>query len=216
MSTASPVRHPKRVTIVAALSGLVLVAASFLVGGGIDNAAAGVSESPAPASAARAVTSTRITLLIDRCRHCPVALFQARTDPIRVWHTGWKNVHHGRVTFRVPTHRTHSMSIDLNPTWSDANAVTNVVIRYADEQAGDRVTAAVARNKRRAAGCWAGTSDTSVQLKVHVRRYRIKDLEGNPGRAPRAWLATTQAWVPPMVRAKRGAIGNQDAFFCSR
>jgi hypothetical protein len=213
MSTTTVTWHPKLNSIAASLSGLILVAGTFVAGGaGVEGATA---QEP-PASNGAALSKTRITLLVDGCRHCPFELVQARTDPIRLWQSRWKNVRKGRVSFLVPTRRTHSMSINLNPTWNDSNAVANVVIRYGREHAGDRVGAIEARQKNRAAGCWAGTSRTSIQFTVHVRKFRIKDLEGNPGRAPRAWLAITRAWVPPMVLAKRGAIGNQDAFYCNR
>lgn len=106
------------------------------------------------------------------------------------------------------------MSFNLNPRWSVSNAVTNVVTRYAHTRVGQIIPNSVARYKKRAMGCWAGTSKPVVSMLVRVVKYRSRGLDGNPGYAPRAWFWTTRVSTPPMVLAWHGAIGNQDAFWC--
>ncbi|HET7357569.1 MAG TPA: hypothetical protein VFJ09_12915 [Nocardioidaceae bacterium] len=170
---------------------------------------------PVTASAG-SVPKTRITLRVDRCVHCPVMLVQAFSGPDgHVWQTRQHRVRAGWVSFTVPTRRTVGMSIDLYPRWSKFEAHTNVVIRYARTRVGQRVDAATARHKRRAEGCWAGTTASQVTLRVRVIRFPFTDYAGHHGYAPRAWLARTHEAVPPMVRTTKGAIGNQDAFYCA-
>jgi hypothetical protein len=161
---------------------------------------------------------TRIRLRVRRCVHCPVRLVQAVPGPGpqgHVWRTRTRRVRHGWVTFTVPTRRTEGMSIELHPRWSKLEAVSNVVIRYAHTRLGQHIGPAIARRKRRAEGCWAGTAEPEVTLRVRVVRFATVDSFGHHGYAPRAWLVRSHAAIPPMVPTFKGAIGNQDAFYCT-
>ena len=180
------------------------------------------AQAAAPSRTAAASTApgdgaptTRIRLRVRRCVRCPVMLMQAVPGPDgHVWRTRQHRVRDGWVSFTVPTRRTVGMSIDLYPHWSKFEAHTNVVIRYAHTRIGQRIDAATARHKRRAMGCWTGTEASTVTLRVRVVKFPFVDYAGNHGYAPRAWLARTHAAIPPMVRTTKGAIGNQDAFYC--
>jgi hypothetical protein len=107
------------------------------------------------------------------------------------------------------------MSFEMQPRWSSADFVPNIVTRYGRTHVGDVVTNAVARHKKRATGCWAGTSARRVSLDVRAVRYPLRDVAGHPGHSVRSWFQTTVASTLPMVAATKGAIGNQDAFYCS-
>jgi hypothetical protein len=158
---------------------------------------------------------TRVTLNVDTCSRCPVTLVQAFQGGTSVWRSRTKRVHDGTVSFRVPTRRTHHMSFEINPRWSVLNVVPNIVTRYHGSEAGDIVTDDAARHKRRAAGCWEGTSARRITLDVRAVKFRARDLEGNPGFALRAWFAPTIESGGPMVQTFKGTIGNQDAFVCT-
>lgn len=177
---------------------------------------AGPSGPTLSAAGRGSVPTTRIRLRVRSCAHCPVMLMQAVPEPDgHVWRTRQHRVRDGWVAFTVPTRRTVGMSIDLDPRWSKFEAHTNVVIRYAHARVGQRIDVATARHKRRAEGCWAGTTAAKVTLRVRVVKFPFTDYAGNKGYAPRAWLVRTHAGVPPMVRTTEGAIGNQDAFYCT-
>jgi hypothetical protein len=164
----------------------------------------------------RAATSyTRVTLNIDTCSRCPVDLVQAIEGRGSVWRSRTERVKDGAVSFRVPTRRTHQMSFEINPRWSVLNVVPNIVTRYHGIQVGDIVTDDVAPHKKRAAGCWAGTSARRITLDVRAVKFPARDLEGNPGFGLRAWFEPTMDSSGPMVPTFKGAIGNQDAFFCT-
>jgi hypothetical protein len=158
---------------------------------------------------------TRVVLNVDTCSRCPIGLVQAIQGGGSVWRSPIKRVHEGSVSFRVPTRRTHQMSFEINPRWSVLNVVPNIVTRYHGADVDGIVTDDVAPHKKRAAGCWAGTSARRVTLDVRAVRFRARDLEGNPGFALRAWFAPTLDSGGPMVQTFKGAIGNQDAFFCT-
>lgn len=192
------------------LAGCLLTGAPLLAGS--------VTDAWSTASAT-GVPMTRVRLHVDRCVHCPVRLVQAVLRPghgARVWRTGAQRVRNGWVTFSVPTRRTEGMSIEVDPRWSTLEAVSNVVFRYAHTALGQRIDPATARHKDHAEGCWAGTEASKVTLQVRVVRFPTVDSDGHHGFAPRAWLARSHPALRPMVQAFKGAIGNQDAFYCTR
>jgi hypothetical protein len=157
---------------------------------------------------------TRITLHVTTCRHCPVRLVQAGGSR-HVWHSPTKRIRHGVVSFRVLTRHTYGMSFEIRPRWSSAGYIPNIVTRYGRTHAGDMVTNAVAKHKKFATGCWAGTSARRVSLDVRAVRFPLPDMLGHPGHSVRAWFKPTLASTLPMVRTTKGAIGNQDAFYCN-
>ena len=188
---------------------------AFFVQGSTSDASATASGHQAR-SAPGAKQMTRVTLKVNQCPHCPFELVQAISGRQQVWSSPYKHVQDGKVSFNVPTSRIDGMSIQLNPRWSGLDAVSNVVIRYGQEQVGSKVTADEAKTKNKAAGCLAGTELEGIQLTVQVRKFKIRDIQGNPSQAPRAWLAHTAEWNGPMTKTFKGTLGNQDAFYCTK
>ena len=205
----------KRTFIAIAAATTAVVAALATTG---TSAAAGTTAHPRSAAshvARSKAQHARITLHVNTCRHCPIRLAQAG-GARGVWHSRTRHVDHGTVSFRVLTRHTHGMSFEIRPRWSSAGYIPNIVTRYAHTQVGDIVTNDVARHKRRAAGCWNGTSARSVSLDVRAVRFPLRDMQGNPGHSVRAWFKPTLSSIAPMVGTTKGAIGNQDAFYCDR
>ncbi|MGA9343815.1 MAG: hypothetical protein WBV37_01815 [Nocardioidaceae bacterium] len=198
--------------LIAAIAALVMVAA---VPGASASSHPAV-RTPVASASAPAAGKTSITLRIVGCRACPVRLVQAHSSAASaVWHTRTKRVHNGHVTFTVPARRTVGMTFELNPRWSKAGWVTNVVTRYAHRKVGSNVTPARAARTHRAEACWAGTDQSRVRMVVRVVKFRVRGYDGSPGYAPRAWFVKTRTSVGPRNRTFRGALGNQDAYYCN-
>ena len=107
------------------------------------------------------------------------------------------------------------MSITVLAPWDGgAGYVPVVVFRYGREHAGDRVTKAVAKTKRRASACWAGTTEPTVTLPITVAHAKSTNPAGKKIRTPRAFTSVTQEWEKPMARALDGIAGTQDAIWC--
>ena len=73
-----------------------------------------------------------------------------------------------------------------------------------------------ARTKKRASGCWAGTTDyRGVTLPVSVRKVSTSGGRRQMTDATRAWISTTarRGW-PPMSRAPKGILGAQEILPC--
>jgi hypothetical protein len=197
------------------------------VGLGASSLGSVVSPSAAPVSRDAAVGSTHtsnpraaasmttIVLRIHTCRHCPVYLQQAIVGR-PYWTSKMHRVRGGHASFRVPTRRTSGMSFVLNPRWADVtNAVTNIVTQYAHTAVGQTVSNDVARHKKRASACWAGTSRHRVVLHARAVKFPGRALGGGPGHALRAWFSPTRVATPLWSHTWRGTLGNQDAYPCS-
>ena len=102
----------------------------------------------------------------------------------------------------------------LAPWDGGAGYVPTVAFRYTGERVGDEVTNAVAKTKRRASACWAGTAEPVVTIAVTVVHARSTNPPGDPIRTPRAFTTVTQDWERPMERAWHGISGTQDATYC--
>jgi hypothetical protein len=176
---------------------------------------AGGSASSASGPAADRRRMTTLVLRVTTCAHCPVTLQQALDDGT-YWNSRTHHVRGGRVTFTVPTRRTHGMTFAMNPRWANVtDAVTNIITRYAHTAPGDVISNQVAKHKKRATACWAGSSRSRIVLKARVVTFSARALGGGPGHAIRAWFKPMMAGLPPMSRTWRGTLGNQDAYFCN-
>ena len=108
------------------------------------------------------------------------------------------------------------MTFDLNPRWANVtNAVTNIVTRYAHTAPGQVISNEVAKHKKRATACWAGTTQTRVVMNVRVVTFTARALGGGPGHAIRAWFKPMTTSTPPMTPTWRGTLGNQDVYSCN-
>ncbi|WP_395657925.1 hypothetical protein [Nocardioides sp.] len=169
-----------------------------------------------PPEAARAdVPRTHLTMRFTGCNGCDIRLTQALDGREQVWQSKGRTVRHGTASWSIPTSRTHGLSVTVLAPWDGgAGYVPTVAFRYGGERVGDEVTDAVARTKKRASACWAGTAKDAVTLRITVVRARSTNPPGDPIRTPRAFAAVTQRWEKPMERAWHGISGTQDATYC--
>lgn len=172
------------------------------------------SAAPTAASSATAAT-TAVTLEVTGCKACEFQLFQAIDGRPKVWTSSQKKVVDGQVSWTVPTSRLRGLSIDVRAPWDGGiGAVPNVVFRYQGKQVGDAVSRADAAGAERATGCFAGTDADTLSLPITVVHARTRAVDGSRTHTPRAYTATTQKTVAPMLRTYRGIIANQDAIYC--
>lgn len=180
-----------------------------------------------PTATASVLPQTRLTFAVDTCENCEIGLVQALQHPSgqwTVWRSDYRPVVHGRVSFRVATRRTYGMSIEVSAPWqTGGNARPNAVVRYRNTNLGQTITNQVARNKRWASGCWAGTTSRDVTIPLRVAKYPLRRNDGSPGVSARVWFQQMRRIVPTpysnragnrWVYAPHGAIATQDAFAC--
>jgi hypothetical protein len=194
-----------RVATVALTTALTAALAAGSLGGSIS-----------PAVARTAVTpKTHLTFEVKGCEGCDFRLTQALDGRQRVWQSRSRKVKDGKVSWRIPTSRTHGLSVTVLAPWDGgAGYVPTVAFRYAGKRVGDEVTNAVARTKRKASTCWAGTVEDALTLAVTVVHARSTNPPGDPIRTPRAFTSVTQDWQKPMERAFKGITGTQDVSYC--
>ena len=122
-----------------------------------------------------AVRKTTLTLKVNGCDGCvvqPVRATFGTTTEVPVWRGKMKKVRNGSVHWTVATRRTVGMSFDINdPKAVNVGAIPDIVVAYRGIAVGDRVPAGVAKHKKRATGCWAGTHKTSITLRVRVEQF---------------------------------------------
>lgn len=185
------------------------VAASALAGGG---SAASAREAADSAATPR----TQVTLQVRGCEGCDLRLTQALDGREEVWQSTSRTVEDGTVSWRIPTTRTHGVTITVSAPWDGGPGyVPTVAFRYAGEKVGDEITPAIAKTKRRASTCWAGTDAESVTIPITVVHARSTNPPGDPIRTPRAFTSVTQDWMKPMERSWKGITGTQDVGWCS-
>lgn len=177
---------------------------------------AGPAASPAGAAAqVQLAPRTDLTLQVSGCEGCRFRLTQALDGREKVWQSRGRTVEDGTVSWSVPTLRTHGLSITVSAPWDGgAGYVPTVAFRYAGLAVGDPVTNAVAKTKKRASACWAGTTEDAATLDVTVVHARSTNPPGDPIRTPRAFTSVTQDWEKPMLRVGKGIAGTQDANYC--
>jgi hypothetical protein len=163
-------------------------------------------------------TTTHLHLHVAGCDTCRITLQRAVTGVRHVWTSTPKRVGSDhRVSWTVPASRTRGMSFVLRAPWAgNTGAVPNLVTRYGGAQVDSQVTAEAARHGRHAEGCWAGTQLDDVTLDFRVRKIDGSTLTGEPTKIPLAYATHTMSSWKPMVKAYRGTIGNQDAFYCTK
>lgn len=198
-------------------SRVITTLAALAVAAGTLTAASAAAAPAAPAAprASSATPRTDLTLEVTGCNGCHLRLTQALNGRQKVWQSRQKTVHHGTVAWRVPTSRTHGMSITIDAPWDGgAGYVPVVVFRYAGKKVGQPVSDAYARKRKRASACWAGTTRSAATLKIRVVHAHGTNPPGDPIRTPRAYTVRTQRWETPMDRAWHGISGTQDAVYC--
>src|SRR3954447_11405976 len=203
-----------------AVAALVLTAMG--AGAGVP-AGASAPAGETAASSARAARTTSLTLTVHGCDGCtvqPVRAGNAATVP--VWRGKAKKVRNGSVHWKVSIRHTVGMSFDItDPDAVEIGAMPDIVVAYRGIAVGDRVPAGVAKHKKRANGCWAGTHSAAKTLRVRVERFQATSAFPPPvkGFAIRPYFVKTRAHLriatgKEFDRTFHGAIGNQDAYFC--
>jgi len=176
-----------------------------------------------PVSAPAAVRTTSLTLVVHGCDGCtiqPVRALSSATIP--VWRGKTKTVRNGSVHWTVSVRHTVGMSFDISdPAAVNIGAIPDIVVAYHGLAVGDRVPAGVAKHKKRANGCWAGTHKAAITLRVRVERFAASSAFPPPtqGFSIRPYFVRTRAHLliatgREFDRTFHGAIGNQDAYFC--
>jgi hypothetical protein len=176
-------------------------------------AALTLSALAAPA-AADAAPTTQLTLRIASCDGCEVGVASYLQGSMDVWSAKPQKVTDGSVTFAVPTDKTAGLSITVRAPWEGATGyVTNVALRYQGQQPGDKVGFTAARAATKASGCWAGTTEDAVTIKVVARQVQVDGLGGKVS-GTIAFAKVTQDWLRPLVPAWHGVVGTQDVMPC--
>ena len=157
--------------------------------------------------------STRLVYVVRDCEQCTITLFGFDEEG-GGWGTPVLDVEDGRVEVVVQTARTNGLVALIQPPWDESDIVRGtptVVMRYPKQQVGGAMTAARARSKSRASGCWAGTVAPRHRFTVVVRRARSGD--GNRS-GTLAFVTQTQEWKPPMKPAPGGQLRTNFAVPC--
>jgi hypothetical protein len=198
-------RLPVRPLAGALISALMMVTTSFA---GL--APAGAVPLTTTRSAGSIELETDLTLLIGRCEGCVITLLSYDgTNP--AYYSVPATVLGGSVTIRLPSARTAGMSVRVEPPWVTPSTVdTNVAWRYNGRAIGDPITFKEARTRRRASGCWAGTVNEAVTLRIKVRRV---GYYGRPGAI--AWAPVTESYVPPMATVRNGILVSDGVRACN-
>src|SRR3954453_7861013 len=175
---------------------------------------AGVSAAPAgetPATSARAgARTTVLTLAVRGCDGCTIQPGRAGNGTtVPVWRGKTKEVRKGSVHWKVSLRHTVGMSFDItDPDAVEIGERPDIVVAYRGIAVGDRVPAGVAKHKKRANGCWAGTHKPSIPLRVRVEPF--PPTSGFPppvkGFSIRPYFVKTRAHSPPFTRTFHGQI----------
>ena len=192
------------------LAGSLIGALVVVMTSGLGSAQAVAVPPSAVPRAAAIELDTDLTLEIGRCEGCVITLLSYDgANP--VYSSVPETVTGGSVTITLPSARTAGMSVRVEPPWVTApvSADTNVVWRYAGMAIGDSIGLKEARSKRRASGCWAGTVNEAVTLRVKVRHVTYR---GRPGAI--AWAPVTESFVPPMEHIRGGVLVSDDVLAC--
>ncbi len=174
-------------------------------GGGVGIA---TSASAAPRESAIEL-GTELTLLVPRCEACVITVFSS--DGVGPVYASFPaTVLDGSVTITLPSARTAGMSVQVDAPWASSRSYeTFVAWRYSGTEIGDSVSFKDARAKKRASGCWSGTVNAAVTLRIKVRRVSFL---GQP--AAIAWTPVTESFVKPMKRIRSGVLTSDDALAC--
>ena len=187
----------------------ILATALMVTTGLFAAVASGASAGAAPGQ------NTTLTLTIKNCEDCGVGLVSVMAaDYEDLWQSPEKKVKNGEVTFKVPIDRTAGLSIAVSPPWETAVPYeTMVALRYKGYAPGDKVSYSDINDAKKASGCWAGTTEAALTLKVVVKKVTVMGNMG-PVNGSIAFAKTTQPYLQPMHPVWDGVLGSQDVFGC--
>lgn len=189
---------------------VIAVVSSLLV-------AVGLSIAAPPAMAE---DMTTLTLRVSGCDRCTISAWTPTLSPDG-GPTVKAKVKDGLATMQIPTSQTTGTSFQVDPV-KDPNmdAVTLIVFHYKGAEPGARVTKAQAKTYRKGSACWAGTTETTAQFRVRVRRVwgpAFAPTVRNPAKRtlqPLAWVVPTQQSAAPYWPLFKGALQVQDNPTC--
>jgi hypothetical protein len=197
--------------------GLAAIVATVLAATMATTAQGDAHAATASQRAAKPAT-TKVHVHVKGCDRCTIQLQHAVNGTLKVWTSKEQKVGSDhQAVFTVRTKRTHGLSFVVRAPWEgNTGAVSNMVTRYSGHAVDSHVTRSAARHAQRAEGCWAGTDLDEVWLGFRVARVPARTLDGQPTKMPLAYATHTMSSWKPAVKAVKGTIGNQDAFYCTK
>jgi hypothetical protein len=160
--------------------------------------------------------TTKVSVQAAGCEGCQIQLMNGALRSENVWGSADKTVAGGSASFSVPRPLTRGISATVVPPWEGTTGYTALIAwRYAGHNAGDPVSFSDARSQTRGSACWAGTSKSSVDIALTVRKVRVQGTTG-PTAGTIAYAQVTQPWLPPMMDAGKGVVGSQEEIVCHR
>ena len=168
----------------------------------------------APAEAAEAAPTTQLTLQVPGCDGCIVGVASYLQGSMDVWSAQAEEGEGRSGDLRGADRPDRRPQHHRAGAWEGATGyVTNVALRYKGQQPGDKVGFTAARAATKASGCWAGTTDDAVTIKVVARKVQV---DGYGGKVPGtiAYAKVTQDWLRPLVPTCHGVVGTQDLMPC--
>jgi hypothetical protein len=114
----------------------------------------------------------------------------------------------------VPTARTLGLTIAVKTPWEGhLGYTTTAVMRYQGLTVGDRIGFNRARTMEKASGCYAGTAEKELTIRLKVRRVMLAGVfERVPGQI--VFAPTTQEWLRPIYPVYGGVLGGNDYILC--
>ena len=196
---------------------LATLAAATLATTAQNDAHAAIGHAGSNAGASKRVT-TALHIHVTGCDRCSIRLQQAINGRDTVWQSTSKRIGEDHaVTFRTNSHRTNGMSFVLRAPWAKN---LDWVPQHRDPVRRSRGRLVRdpqrARHADRAAGCWAGTRLNRVDLGFHVSRIAAEAGDGSPTKAPLVYAIHSMSSWKPMADTYKGALANQEAFYCNR
>ena len=184
---------------------------SMLLATATATATATASASPAVTSATERVARTIISLNVKGCDACEVQPVQNRRGQVTYWGAK-KTVRDDRVSFSVPTRRTHDMAFLVYAPFDEIaqDGIPMVAVtQFKAKNPGQNVTDAYASKRRKASGCWAGTTKHEVSNTLVVKQRH------QHGRAVAAgWLKRTWDSGPYWWTVRSGSYHASDPSTC--
>lgn len=170
---------------------------------------------PSGASAVeRRAPLTELTLVMPECEGCEITMASYNGGLVDDWVSESELVTDGEVLIVVPSVETAGLSIQVRAPWDGfIGYTTNVVFRYSGQAIGSKVGFKAARSKKWASGCWAGTVNDAVKLRVKTRSVRVRGVQGK-ARGTIAWIPRTESYLKPVARAYKGVLGGQGVMEC--
>ena len=168
---------------------------------------------------AAAISQTTITMRVSGCEGCTIIPATTPADSTEIYNGPRTKVKNGFASFVVPTAMTTGMYFAIEAAWkSEINAEPLIVFQYKGATAGGTVSKADAKSYKKASPCWSGTSASTAEIAVTVRRVWMPAFPPKDGartQVPLAWVAPTQNALAPFWPVIKGVLAVQDSVECA-